>query len=90
MPVQLVADAEIGGAILDIIRKAQLEITMVSPYNRRWDEVAGELEKAHRRGVQVTVYYRDGTTDPGLYWATSTASRYSASRPRYAQMRETF
>ena len=69
MPFQLVADAEIGGAIIDIIRKAQREITVVSPYNRRWDEVADELEKAHRRGVQVTVYYRDGTTDPGLYWA---------------------
>lgn len=70
MSMRLVTDSQIGDAVLKILRNAKKKITVVSPYNRRWDDVANELEKAHERGVRVTVYYREGTADPGLYWPT--------------------
>ena len=73
MPVHFVTDSEIGDTIVDLIKAAKREITIVSPYNKRWDDVENELAKAHRRGVQATVYYRDGTPDPGQYWQNVTS-----------------
>ena len=68
MPIELVTDSLIGEAVINLMRGARERITIVSPYNRRWDDVADELANARARGVRVTVYYRRDTPDPAQYW----------------------
>ena len=63
-PVRLVKDAEITNEVLQLIRTAQKEIILVSPYNQHWPALARGLEDARQRGVKVEMYYREEKEDP--------------------------
>lgn len=69
MSVQFLVDSEIGDAVVDLIKTAREEIIIVSPYNKRWDDVQNELENARlNHDIRATVYYRKGEPDPAQYW----------------------
>lgn len=51
-------DDKVSDAVLDLVRQAQNELFLVSPYNSFWDHLRDQLQLAIGRGVQITAIYR--------------------------------
>ena len=61
-------DDKVSGAVLDMIRNAEGELVLVSPYNNFWDHLKNELIRATRRGVKITAIYRSKEDNTDMTW----------------------
>lgn len=72
-------DEDVAEAILDVIRTAKKEITIVSPYLKLWDEAKRAIQDARRRNVEISFILRyekkllhnqdlDWLEDNGIDW----------------------
>ena len=77
--VELLTDSQIQDGIENLIKTAQQEITLVSPFNQHWQELSTELEKTRGRGVKIVMYYQSPsittTVQGGMFGGEQRAAR---------------
>lgn len=61
-------DDTVSTAILDLIRRAQENVILVSPYNKFWNHLQDEIRLAVKRGVRITAIYRAGEDKNDIDW----------------------
>ena len=66
--VEVIKDDHIAPHVLDILRDAEKQVTLVSPYNEFWARLEKQIETTVRSGVRIDVIYRAGKRSDAIEW----------------------
>ena len=65
---RIFTDDAVASAVLNLIREAQEQVILVSPYNAYWHHLRIELEDAMQGGVEVFAIYRSKEDTKDVAW----------------------
>ena len=79
-PISVYTDDQVASQVLEIIRKAERFVVLVSPYVSAWGHLQDELRLAIKRNVQVYVLIRYDQVEKNqdVAWLLDTGAKVQA------------